>query len=55
MTIAFHDLELSHLWVLYPGDRSYPLAPKITTLPITAIGEVWPYPDIDSLRSLETH
>ncbi len=33
MTSALRDLELSHLWVVYPGDRPYPLAPKVTALP----------------------
>ena len=32
MTSALKDLDLAHLWVLYPGDRSYPLAPRVSTL-----------------------
>ncbi|MGH8656494.1 MAG: ATP-binding protein [Gammaproteobacteria bacterium] len=44
MSSAFQDLELEHLWVLYPGDRAYPLAAKITTLPIGGLGATWPYP-----------
>ncbi len=44
MTSALRDLELSHLWVVYPGDRAYPLAPKVTTLPIDHIGATWTYP-----------
>ncbi|MGH8522758.1 MAG: ATP-binding protein [Gammaproteobacteria bacterium] len=43
MSSAFQDLELEHLWVLYPGDRAYPLAAKITTLPISRLGASWPY------------
>ncbi len=44
MASALNDLDLSHLWVLYPGDRSYPLAPNAGTLPLTAVGSRWQYP-----------
>jgi hypothetical protein len=37
MKIAYEDLDLEHLWVIYPGDVSYPLASGIDTLPITKI------------------
>jgi predicted AAA+ superfamily ATPase len=40
MKIALDDLELEHLYVVYPGSLSYPLADKISALPLTAIGEV---------------
>ncbi|MEW6367348.1 MAG: ATP-binding protein [Acidobacteriota bacterium] len=45
MAIAVEDLALSHLWVLYPGNAAYPLAPKITTLPISSVGAEWSYPN----------
>lgn len=32
MASAVKDLDLAHLWVLYPGDRSYSLAPQVSTL-----------------------
>ena len=44
MAIATEDLELEHLWVVYPGDRAYPLAAKVSTLPLTRIGDGWAYP-----------
>jgi uncharacterized protein len=44
MTSALHDLDLAHLWVLYPGDRSYPLAPDVTALPVATLAGPWPYP-----------
>ena len=44
MASAFKDLDLAHLWVVYPGDRAYPLAPNISTLPLTAAAASWPYP-----------
>lgn len=44
MSIARQDLELAHLGVVYPGDRGYPLAEGISTLPLAAIGPSWAYP-----------
>lgn len=32
MTVALHDLALDQLWVVYPGDHSYPLAERITAV-----------------------
>ena len=43
MTNAMKDLDLSHLWVLYPGDRSYKIASGISTLPIEAVKKAWAY------------
>jgi uncharacterized protein len=43
MSNAIKDLDLSHLWVLYPGDRAYPLAPSVSTLPLAQVGESWCY------------
>lgn len=37
MKSALQDLSLAHLWVLYPGDRAYPLTETITVLPVTQI------------------
>lgn len=34
MTTAMEDLKLEHLWVVYPGDREYPLGDKITATPL---------------------
>ena len=41
MAIAREDLVLKHLWVAYPGDRAYSLAAKVSTLPLTRIGDGW--------------
>ena len=38
MRIVMKDLELAHLWVVYPGEREFPLADGITALPLTRIG-----------------
>ncbi len=37
MRVALADLGLDHLWVLYPGDRTYPLDDRITVLPAALI------------------
>lgn len=34
MRIALHDLKLDHLYVLYPGDRAYPLARNVEVMPL---------------------
>ena len=40
MHVVMKDLGLKHLWVLYPGDRTYPLADAITALPLKSVGEI---------------
>ena len=37
MQIALNDLALDHLTVVYPGDRPYPLADRVTVVPLAAI------------------
>ena len=37
MHVVMQDLGLTHLWVLYPGDRTYPLAAAVTALPLKNI------------------
>lgn len=34
MTQAMRDLDLEHLWVVYPGDREYPLGDRMTAIPL---------------------
>lgn len=38
MRIALEDLNLEHLFVVYPGTKSYALAPRITAIGLNAIG-----------------
>jgi len=40
MNQALESLNLAHLWIIYPGEHSYPLSKKIS---------VWPLKDIASL------
>ena len=40
MRVALNDLELAHLWVVYPGDEAYPLDDRISVLPITGVPEL---------------
>lgn len=37
MRIVIDDLNLAHLWVVYPGQREYPLDDKITALPLARV------------------
>ncbi|NUM56653.1 MAG: ATP-binding protein [Candidatus Hydrogenedentes bacterium] len=45
MTSALNDLDLAHLWVLYPGDRAYPIARGVSALPLASMGANWSYPN----------
>ena len=40
MHLVSDDLGLEHLWVVYPGDREYPLTGRITALPLTRIRDI---------------
>jgi uncharacterized protein len=37
MHLALRELELEHLWVIYPGDQSYAVEEKITVWPLQQI------------------
>ena len=37
MRVALADLELEHLWVVYPGQEAYPLDDRISVLPIGGV------------------
>lgn len=38
MQIALEDLQLDHLAVIYPGERSYPITEKVTATPLSSFG-----------------
>jgi predicted AAA+ superfamily ATPase len=38
MQIALEDLQLDHLTVIYPGERSYPLMEKVMAVPLSSLG-----------------
>ncbi len=40
MHVVIEDLGLEHLWILYPGDREYPLTDTITALPLKNIDKI---------------
>ena len=42
MQSALADLELEHLWVVYPGKEMYRIAENITALPLGAIADEIP-------------
>ena len=37
---AIKDLDLDVLWIVYPGDKFYPLNEKIFALPITQLAKM---------------
>ena len=39
MRIAIENLELDHLYVVYPGETIYPITENITTLPISRLAD----------------
>jgi uncharacterized protein len=43
MQSAIESLNLEHLWVVYPGDRAYPLAPRASALPLVSLTGSWEY------------
>jgi len=40
MHSALGDLKLEHLWVIHPGEHTYPADTRITMLPLKHIGEI---------------
>lgn len=45
MASAIKDLELAHLWVMYPGDKAFALGPNISALPVASMPPRWRYPE----------
>jgi hypothetical protein len=37
MHVALQDLTLDHLWVIYPGTKSFPLHEKVTAMPLSDV------------------
>ena len=44
MSVVINDLDLDHLWVIYPGKQRYQLSENITVLPLSEISAKWEYP-----------
>lgn len=40
---AIKDLNLQHLWIIYPGTDKYKLSNKVAVLPLSKIGTEWDY------------
>ena len=40
MHVVLRDLQLEHLWVVYPGPREYPMHDRITALPLARVHEL---------------
>jgi predicted AAA+ superfamily ATPase len=37
---AISDLQIDHIWVVYPGEHSFPIEKKITGMPLTRVSEL---------------
>ncbi|MFP4517471.1 MAG: ATP-binding protein [Desulfovibrionales bacterium] len=46
LTTAMKDLNLSHVWIIYPGRESYSLSKDITVCSLRHIQVPWKYPEI---------
>ena len=40
MHVVLKDLQLEHLWVVYPGELEYPLTNHVTALPLRSVSEL---------------
>jgi uncharacterized protein len=40
MRIACDDLKLEHLWIVYPGEHTYPVEKNISVLPLSCITDI---------------
>ncbi|NMB55391.1 MAG: ATP-binding protein [Leptolinea sp.] len=40
MRIASSELNLDHLWIIYPGNEAYPVKENITVLPLKELGTI---------------
>jgi len=43
MRVAIKDLNLTHLWIIYPGNKRYSINKNITVLPLKDIPAIWKY------------
>jgi predicted AAA+ superfamily ATPase len=43
MRIASSELSLNHLWILYPGQETYPVTENITALPLIKLSQLLAY------------
>ena len=42
--IAAQDMNLSHLWIVYPGQEAYALSETVSVLPLSHLANPWSYP-----------
>ncbi|MBN1104651.1 MAG: ATP-binding protein [Deltaproteobacteria bacterium] len=43
MAAVLEDLELEHLWIVYPGNSEYRLSARITVKPLANVADPWEY------------
>ncbi len=39
MRVALDDLNLENIAVIYPGDKHYPIAPKVAAVPLRSVAD----------------
>jgi hypothetical protein len=40
MHVAIDDLELTHLWIVYPGRESFPIGPRLSAWPLSDVARL---------------
>lgn len=51
MRSALENLELEHLWIVYPGKETYRLSGNVTALPLVDVPDCWSYLNNDQTNS----
>jgi len=53
MRIASSELSLDHLWIVYPGNETYPIKENITALPLKSLESIRDRFDLPEARDLK--
>jgi hypothetical protein len=43
MSLALKELDLEHMWVVYPGEDSYPVHERISVWPLAKLAKLYDY------------
>ena len=42
LEVVMEEMDLAHIWIVYPGSKKYKIHERVTCLPVTEIGEIDP-------------
>ena len=42
LEVVMEEMDLAHIWIVYPGTKKYQIHERVTCLPVTEIGEIGP-------------